>query len=61
MEQLHNDNDGWPQTGMRRCQLDGYLGDQIKVAGRKGIVESACVPIVPLWGTPRGGCDGARV
>jgi hypothetical protein len=46
---------------MRHSQFAGYPGDQIKAAGPEGIIESAWVPIVPLWGTPRGGCDGARV
>jgi hypothetical protein len=47
--------------GMGHCRSDGYPGDQIKAAGQEGIVESAWVPIVPLWGTPLGGCYGAHV
>jgi hypothetical protein len=46
---------------MRHCRFAGYPGDQIKAAGQEGIVESAWVPIVPLWGTPRGGCDESHV
>jgi hypothetical protein len=46
---------------MRHCRFAGYPGDQIKAAGQEGIVECAWVPIVPLWGTPRGECDGAHV
>jgi hypothetical protein len=49
------------QMGMRHCRSAGYPGDQIKAAGQEGIVESVWVPIVPLWRTPRGGCDGAHV
>jgi hypothetical protein len=47
--------------GIGRCRFDGCPGDQIKAAGQEEIVESAWFPIVPLWGTPRGGCDGAYV
>jgi hypothetical protein len=46
---------------MRHCRFAGYHGDEIKAAGHEGTVESAWVPIVNLWGTPRGGCDGAPV
>jgi hypothetical protein len=49
------------QMEMRCCRFAGYPGDQIKAARQEGIVESARVPIVLLWGTPRGGCDGAHV
>jgi hypothetical protein len=47
--------------GIRHCRFAGYPGDQIKAAGQEGIVKSAWVPIVPLWGKPRGGCDGAHL
>jgi hypothetical protein len=40
--------------GIGHCRSAGYSGDQIKAAGQEGLVESAWVPIVPLWGTPRG-------
>jgi hypothetical protein len=60
-DHLPNDN-GWRlQMGMRYCRFAGYPGDQIKAAGQEAIVESAWVSIAPLWGTPRGGCDGHRV
>jgi hypothetical protein len=47
--------------GTRCCRFARYLGDQIKAAGQEGILESAWVSIVPLWGTPREGCDGAHM
>jgi hypothetical protein len=60
-ECLPSDKPKRQQMGMRDCRNAGYPGDQIKAAGQEGIVESAWVPIVPLCGTPRGGCDGAHV
>jgi hypothetical protein len=44
---------------MSCCRSAGYPGDQVKGAGQEGIVESVWVLMVPLWGTPRGGCYGA--
>jgi hypothetical protein len=46
---------------MRCCRFAGYPGGPIKAGGQEGIVESAWVPIVPLWGTPCRGSDGAHV
>jgi hypothetical protein len=49
------------KTGMKCCRAVGHSGAKSKPRGREGIVQSAWVPIVPLWGTPRGGCDRAHV